>query len=53
MAEIKRDIFPPNILQRMQTPVQRKRAMSDLRITRDRPFGNIIYPESVNARTPR
>lgn len=53
MAEIKRDIFPTHVLQRIQTPVARRRAISDLQTTRDRPSGNIVYPKSQNARTPR
>jgi hypothetical protein len=44
MAEIKRDIFPTHVLSRIQTPVQRRRCVSNLQICRDRPWGAIVYP---------
>jgi len=46
MAEIKRDIFPPNVLRRIQTPVQRKNAVSNLAVSRQRPWGGILTPVS-------
>lgn len=46
MAENRRDIFPPHIFQRMLTPVDRSRCVSNLQVTRDRPWGNILYPVS-------
>lgn len=44
MAEINREIFPPHILHRIQTPIQRKNAISNLAVSRDRPWGGILTP---------
>lgn len=44
MAEIKRDVFPTHVLQRIQTPIQRKNAVSNLAVSRDRPWGGILSP---------
>lgn len=44
--EIKRDIFPTSVTARIQTPIQRKRAVASLSVARDRPWGGILYPVS-------
>jgi hypothetical protein len=51
MAEINRDIFPPHILRRIQTPVQRRNCVSNLCVSRERPWGGMLYPTSQP--TPR
>lgn len=45
MAEIQRDMFPPNMTQRIQTPIRRNTAVSNISTSKERPWGNIIYPE--------
>lgn len=44
MAEIQRDVFPPHIMQRIQTPVPRGAMISSIAVSRDRPWGGILYP---------
>lgn len=44
MAEINRDMFPPSMMRRIQTPVARGAAVSSLSVSRDRPWGNILTP---------
>jgi hypothetical protein len=47
MMELGRDIFPAHVLQRMQTPIQRKNAISNLAVSRQRPWGGILQPVST------
>jgi hypothetical protein len=53
VAEIKRDIFPTHILRRIQTPVQRKHAVSNMAVSRQRPNGLILQPQSSQPTTTR
>lgn len=46
MAEITRDQFPPNVLRRLQTPINRRKCVSNLSVARDRSWGGILYPVS-------
>lgn len=50
--EIKRDYFPPNITQRMQTPIARN-VVGSLQVSRDRPWGGILYPEAQQTGAPK
>lgn len=52
MAEIQRDIFPPNIMQRIQTPVRRN-VVGNLAVSRNRPWGAILYPEAQQSDAPK
>lgn len=53
MAEITRDVFPPNILQRMNTPIPGRNVVGNIMVSRDRPWGGIVYPEPQQSDTPR
>jgi len=44
MAEIVRDIFPTHVLRRMTTPISRKNAVSNMAVSRNRPYGGILQP---------
>lgn len=46
MAVITRDIFPPNITQRIQTPITGRDVVGNLSVSRDRPWGGMLYPVS-------
>lgn len=50
--EITRDQFPPNITQRMQTPITGRNVVGNLQVTRDRPWGGILYPEPQQSDVP-
>lgn len=52
MAVIQRDMFPPNIMQRIQTPVRRN-VIGSLQVSRERPWGMILYPEPQQSGSPQ
>jgi len=53
MAEIQRDMFPPNIMQRIQTPITGRTVVGNLQVSRERPFGGILYPEPQQSPTTK
>lgn len=53
MAEIQRDMFPPNMMQRIQTPVSGRTVVGSLSVSRVRPWGAILYPEPQQAAGPQ
>lgn len=53
MAEIQRDMFPPNIMQRIQTPVRGRAVVGNLQVSRSRPWGGILYPEAQQSGAPK
>jgi len=53
MAEITRDMFPPNMMHRIQTPITGRAVVGDLFVTRERPWGGMLYPEPQQSPTTR
>jgi hypothetical protein len=53
MAVIQRDMFPPHIMQRIQTPIQGRAVVGNLSVSRERPWGGILYPEPQQSPTPQ
>lgn len=51
MAVIQRDYFPVNVTQRIQTPLRRN-VVGNIMVSRDRPWGGILYPEPQQSGVP-
>jgi hypothetical protein len=53
MTEIQRDMFPPNMMHRIQTPITGRNVVGNLSVSRERPWGAILYPEPQQSPTPQ